>query len=311
MQHPRHRGGYYDETEIACWLTTLANHLRACQTREGGSGSDIYLQELWTAAGNRVPRYVAGALHAFLVLIPVLAIAWIVYGPERGFPQPWLSMVLGGGIVMVLWVFGRASIWPVSLKRLDLSQLRTSKGRVRVAVGFAGGFLFGFAISLTPPSSLKAGVSTGLGLGLALGLYLTATGRPGAISRPSQLVTQGLIHDLIILLGIGLVLGLSFLIAFSLQGALLGAAVGLTLGAVATSDSPWIRYAVATQILTHRTRLTRRLAPFLDWAYAAGLLRLAGIAIQFRHRELQDQLASIPSPTSQPENATTSATEEP
>lgn len=291
-QHPRRGGGYYDETDITRWLTTLASHLRACQTREGGSGSDIYIQELWTAAGNRVPRYVAAALHAFLVIIPVLATAWVVYGPERGFPQPWRSILLGAGIIAVPWTFLRAGRWQVSLKRLDLSQLRTSKGRGRIAVGFTIGFVFGFGIMLTPPSSLKSGVPTGLGIGLALGLYLTATGRPGAISRPRQLVTQGLTHDLIMLLGIGLALGLSFIIAFLPVAGLLGAAMGLTGGALVVSDSPWLRYAVAIDILSRRSRLPRRLVPFLDWAYTAGLLRLAGIAIQFRHRELQDQLAS-------------------
>lgn len=33
-----------------------------------------------------------------------------------------------------------------------------------------------------------------------------------------------------------------------------------------------------------------RPARFLDWAHAAGLLRLSGIGIRFRHRELQTWL---------------------
>jgi hypothetical protein len=40
-----------------------------------------------------------------------------------------------------------------------------------------------------------------------------------------------------------------------------------------------------------------RLRRFLHWCYAdAGLLRVAGAAYQFRHRELQDYLAQHPAP---------------
>ncbi|MEU0932452.1 NACHT domain-containing protein [Embleya sp. NPDC005971] len=40
----------------------------------------------------------------------------------------------------------------------------------------------------------------------------------------------------------------------------------------------------------------RRLGAFLHWSYGAGLLRISGIAYQFRHRELQNWLASRPNP---------------
>lgn len=43
-----------------------------------------------------------------------------------------------------------------------------------------------------------------------------------------------------------------------------------------------------------------RLGRFLHWAYRAGLIRIAGIAYQFRHRELQDYLADRPLPHSRP-----------
>jgi hypothetical protein len=44
-------------------------------------------------------------------------------------------------------------------------------------------------------------------------------------------------------------------------------------------------------------RLPWRLGRFLHWCYTdAGLVRTAGIAYQFRHRELQDYLARHPQP---------------
>ncbi len=35
---------------------------------------------------------------------------------------------------------------------------------------------------------------------------------------------------------------------------------------------------------------------FLDWAYETGLMRLSGIAVQFRHREFQTWLTSHDQP---------------
>lgn len=51
----------------------------------------------------------------------------------------------------------------------------------------------------------------------------------------------------------------------------------------------WRRY-LATLLCT-RGRLPWRLGRVLAWAADAGLLRVAGNAYQFRHRELQDHLA--------------------
>jgi hypothetical protein len=35
---------------------------------------------------------------------------------------------------------------------------------------------------------------------------------------------------------------------------------------------------------------------FMDWAYEAGLMRLSGIAVQFRHREFQTWLTNRDQP---------------
>ncbi|WP_330328141.1 hypothetical protein [Streptomyces pseudovenezuelae] len=45
-----------------------------------------------------------------------------------------------------------------------------------------------------------------------------------------------------------------------------------------------------------RGRLPWHLGAFLNWAYEAGLLRISGVAYQFRHRELQDWLTTHPAP---------------
>ncbi|MFE2970553.1 hypothetical protein ACFXKC_44440 [Streptomyces sp. NPDC059340] len=49
-------------------------------------------------------------------------------------------------------------------------------------------------------------------------------------------------------------------------------------------------------LLCIRGRLPWHLGTFLNWAYEAGLLRISGVAYQFRHRELQDWLTAHPTP---------------
>jgi hypothetical protein len=57
------------------------------------------------------------------------------------------------------------------------------------------------------------------------------------------------------------------------------------------------RYLVFVCLARYDKLLPLRLGLFLDWALEAGLLRLAGPAYQFRHRELQQWLATHPKPT--------------
>jgi hypothetical protein len=57
-------------------------------------------------------------------------------------------------------------------------------------------------------------------------------------------------------------------------------------------------------LLTTRRHLPWRLGRFLDWAYGAGILRVAGTAYQFRHSRLQQWLAHAPDePTPRPDGA--------
>ncbi|GLZ41115.1 NACHT domain-containing protein [Actinokineospora sp. NBRC 105648] len=65
----------------------------------------------------------------------------------------------------------------------------------------------------------------------------------------------------------------------------------------------WLRFALTTRAFARRGLLPREVVPFLDWAYAAGLLRYSGDAIQFRHRDLQAYFTSpsaLTSPTPRP-----------
>lgn len=63
-------------------------------------------------------------------------------------------------------------------------------------------------------------------------------------------------------------------------------------GVGSRGSSAWTRYHIAVAINWLRGRAPLRFGAFLDWAHDAGLLRVSGVAYQFRHRQLQEWLAS-------------------
>lgn len=192
---------------------------------------------------------------------------------------------------------------------------------VSTAVGFAGLLMVTLKFSML---GLVGALVVGLGSGPAT--------RPTAIDRPARLVQQGLAHTIAAMVAFSLVLiladkfchglkagvvgalvaGLAALFAILLVIGLAGglavglavvpnsgsgvglpfAVVSLVIGLIFAANSPWLRYMFAAMLLAHRGDLPRRPAVFLDWAYQAGLMRLSGIAVQFRHREFQTWLAN-------------------
>jgi hypothetical protein len=103
-------------------------------------------------------------------------------------------------------------------------------------------------------------------------------------------------------LAVGFVFGLSLGLAGTLvdkvftgpvAGFAGGFAVALTLG---LAGWRYVALLLCTRCWNSQW-LPWRLAGFLDWCYKAGLIRIAGIGYQFRHRELQDYLARNPLPS--------------
>lgn len=189
----------------------------------------------------------------------------------------------------------------VNLRRVDLAALRTSH---RLARQLASGLAFTLATVLAVvlafeftgalTGGLAGGLTSGLAGSLAGVLVPMFTVRPVAVDLPRRVVSQGLAHTATVLafapiLGLMVGLGASFMNEFAL-GLVFGLEVGLAGWLCALSGSPWPRYAVACLLLARRDELPQRPAILLDWAYNAGLMRLSGIAVQFRHREFQDWL---------------------
>lgn len=340
-QHPRPGGGNYDPADVTHWLSTLADHLHTQQVRYDGSGSDIDLHLLWTAAGSRAPRYLAALVQGVLTGLPLVAIAaWYIHlgGNVRALSLLAKVVAVTGGAGSVILAVSIARRRPVKLRRFDLSQLRTASGRRQLARRLWDGIrsmgpgatvtAAGVTVAAVEITDVLTGVilgviaavfavwvAGGLEVGVALGITDVITKRPTAVSRPGELFTQGLAYILTIWFGFGVAGGIAVGVAFRVAGGVtfriaLGVALGLAAGAVCTAGSPWPRYLIACRILARHRRLPRHPGRFLDWGYAAGLLRLSGISAQFRHHQLQDQLTTLlpvpppgpasPEPTAEP-----------
>ncbi|MBA2949589.1 NACHT domain-containing protein [Streptomyces himalayensis] len=307
-QH-QYSGTGYSESEVRQWLGTLARHL-AMARQQGRSGADFYPHQLWRVAGGYMPRIVSMVLQGVLTALFLLfALShyhattsyWIPpYAPGRA--------LLLAGLLLVIWVIARAGRSAARLRGLDTSLLRTPSGRRRMlfalvwpVAGLTVGYAFGiwFSQGYGPRVGQAYGLSF-VSVGLVLATEIVLARRPSAVSQPSRLMGQALAFQAVVLTCYGLAFSAGFgaanLAAYPWlswtafgDGAVLGLWLGLAIGIGRTCDSAWTLYAIAVPILiAHRRFPRRRLGPFLDWAYDAGLFRLSGIAVQFRHHALQD-----------------------
>lgn len=149
-----------------------------------------------------------------------------------------------------------------------------------VAVGLGFGLVSGLVSGLV--NGLAGGLAGGLGLGLGIGL----AGEGAAVPSTSGFAKQCLATVAAGLVG-GLVGGLAVGLAFGLG---VGLALGLASRLPFGNGSVWLRYAIAVRAAARHGSLPRHPARFLDWCLHTGLMRMAGTAIQFRHRRLQETL---------------------
>jgi hypothetical protein len=298
----------YSPDRVRGWLTTLATYLNGNATAPrtlGGrplSGTDIVLHELWPLAGTRRPRAVTVALLAavWLIAAPLLLMEFgIGYSVRQIFGASGAA-VLVIALAFPIW----AVIWPEPSRIDFILRTRTSRRKIvgQLLGGLAGGLVVGLAIGLLLrfwlgfASGLVVGIATGLVPAIAVAITVEAPGKIG-VTDPRRIVrndlTFGLVVGLVGALGVGVLHGLLSGLVPALVG---GLGVGLTIAI--TVGLAGFRYVAL--LLCTRKRTTRwlpwKLGAFLDWCYTVGLMRKAGIAYQFRHRELQDYLARNQTP---------------
>ncbi|WP_245703717.1 NACHT domain-containing protein [Streptomyces lushanensis] len=313
-RRPAPRGAVYTTDEVRAWLAMLAAYLQqnAITGRQVGgrllSGTDIVLHELWPLAGTRLPRAVSTALVAALSTVGSAALLLLLPPTGTSLITYFIVGVVALGSVLTTCTAWR-DVWPEPV-RMDLGRLRTPVGRRH----FARAFVLGLASATVAGvvSAITIGSVFGLAFGLTVGLItglvtgLASHGTPGVMD-PNGVVRNDLAAWLLYSLSTFLVFGFGFSLVFGLVVGLVSlvtVAVVITLASVlmhgprtglstGNRGMASIRY-VALLLCTRRwgsRRLPWRLGRFLDWCYGAGLIRVAGIAYQFRHRELQEYLA--------------------
>ncbi|MFP8960844.1 NACHT domain-containing protein [Streptomyces nanhaiensis] len=313
------RRARYTPGQVRAWLTELAVHLdrnAATGRTVGGwplSGTDIVLHELWPLAGSRLPR----AVHTAL-----LAAAWLLCAaallPRATAKPGFLPVQLAvGGMFSLLACSSLFAAWVVVMPqpdRMGLRRFRTPADRRRTAkwlglggmCGMAAGGAAGIATGdvLSGPAEGVLWLATGGGMGFG-GVLVFLLVVPGAVGGgdPRDVMRDNLVLGAVFGGVFGLVTGggapivpggvdpqdgerwfeagLVCVPAFTLVIGLLYGPAGARYASLLLCTRRWNRH-----------RLPWRLGRFLHWCYGAGLLRLAGTAYQFRHRELQDHLAS-------------------
>jgi hypothetical protein len=316
----------YSSHQVRTWLTNLASYLNANATTHrtlGGrplSGTDMALHELWPLAGSRKPRAVTVAMLAAFWLIATPALLLIFGVGFSGRQVLGASVVAAGAIIAAQSIW--ANVWPEP-NRADLNLLLTQTGRRKVARQFAVGVAIGVAVGVAVGGAagfaggFGSGVAGGAALGAALGAaFLGVVGLVLGVEAPGQIgVTdpRGIVrNNLTVAVALGVASGVAGGVALGVASGVAGGVVG----GVALGVAGWVVGGVAAGLaagltgglvgglagfryiallLCTRKRTTQwlpwRLGTFLDWCYTVGLTRKAGIAYQFRHRELQDYLA--------------------
>jgi hypothetical protein len=292
-------GDHYQPDQVRAWLGTLARHLD--QTSNDPelrwSPTDLPLERLWPIGGTKAVRWLS-TLANLVILgagFAVLGLLW-VHANGRWYPDTrpaWGGFIAGIVGIVYYASFLTANTDP-TLNRLNL-RLTSHASRRKLAgalafgqtIGLAGGLAFSLAYGRA--GELAAGPLLGLAVGLGVGLRDNFS----LAVRPSTVMRQNITYAL----AGGLAVGLAFVLAFGRGGALTfglagGLAVGLA-GGLAVGLAVWTRYLIGCWLAQRKGMLPRRVGHFLDWAYQANLLRMAGTAAQFRHRELQDWLISL------------------
>ncbi|MFF9858959.1 NACHT domain-containing protein [Streptomyces tendae] len=300
----RHRPRY-PAGDVQRWLSTLAIHLASVRSGTasqlgGAARTDLVLHELWPLAGRRRVRAVDAVLSAVIVLL-TLPLAWLT-------PCPALSASAIAIVAVSAGTVAALNTSPVP-HRLHWGRLATQHGRADLTLGVTCGLTAGGGLSFFADTWL--GIGFGLACGLVAGLVIGAIGEPVTAADPRQVRGGDLIYGLLSATAVGLsTASVGVLLLEPGSGLVCGAVgfvsglVGLTAGVTArlvdgilprfpmglAAGSPATRRYLVF-LLCSRNHLPFRLTAFLEWACGVGLLRRAGSAYQFRHREIQRWLA--------------------
>jgi hypothetical protein len=297
--------GRFPAAAVTGWL----RHLSIRLDRAGAYSStvDLHLDRLWlgNVRSAALFRLASAAVNTCLVASPMLVFTCLLVALEGSSAElrsdlTGLAMLIG---LMAAIAFLRSGRSQMVHRQFDRGALTTahlkSSALISVLLGAMLGAVHGGPAGLTTIHGVSAGVTWTVGIMamFLLGGGFASSGR--ATAGPVQTVRSGLVHDITVVAGFGALtyvcrsLSLVFsgepLLRSSLNsvGFLL---LGLSIGLLVRASSPWPRYLLFVWRSSRTGRLPRNLAAFFDWAVDAGLLRIAGSAVQFRHAEFQEWL---------------------
>lgn len=269
-------------THLQALATTLADG-----KGEGNSKTtEIVLHDWWRLVDSRqVSRYQL-LLTFILVKSSFICLQFFDLSTEEPPHSPWLYMAtFAANYLLLMMLAFRAALEKTSPFNLNPKQFRSVQGLIGAAIALICGLLIGgFAAAAF---SLVYGLLTGASITM-LGMIrvLRRPWTPAQAQRPSAVLRKDLTFS--ILFGTAFAL---FSTVYLIE--LLGPAMGFTLGVgyllAAIASASMTRYAVALYISAHKGT-PFRLARFLDWCCATGLMRISGTGYQFRHESLQSHL---------------------
>ncbi|YCK39607.1 NACHT domain-containing protein [Actinomadura sp. ATCC 39365] len=310
------------------YLAVLAGHLRANTGRPPFhgrvlSGTDLVLHQLWPLAGDRA-RFL-GALVALATCLPgVAAVAVaavvvfsqveIVGGRISGAAVTALVLLALPGMVAAGLLIEPVRAWREVWSPADegvLRRFRSGRGRRKSVVdgvlAALCGCVAGAAVVMEFDAALPLWVPVVFGLLFGVGMASGGDGESryagsGDGADPRAVIRNEVVSTLVAALtfgpGFGFILGIWFVMVLDGVTVTAAVAVSAVFGmSLVASWSPLLARRYLGLLLATRGRLPWRLGRFLHRCYDAGLLRISGIAYQFRHRELQDYLAAHPRAT--------------
>lgn len=303
----------YDAEAVGRWLTTLARHLG----QQPASRVNLEPHRLWLIAARdgKPVRAIHTAIAVPLgILMGALASELADGVPGSVITVATAAVGAGFGLRAGLWReappqkagsspsrLARLSAWFVkrpSPSRVNILRALTSQrwapliAAAMIAAGIVGGLDGGARVGAT--EALAAGLAACVLTGLSYGTSHAIT--------PEEPLTNDLVFGIVLGCGGGVATGLPGGLTGGLAAhlhlnahltfagsALLAITISVLAG-VALGSRTWVRYMIALAYSASVHSLPWRCLKFLDWAATVGLLRVSGIAYQFRHDDLQQHL---------------------
>ncbi|MGY4392133.1 NACHT domain-containing protein [Streptomyces sp. TE12347] len=313
------QGSFLDGQSTWRHLAALAHYLRSNDAPGGArtvarrplSSTDITLHELWPMGGTRLPKALERTVAAIFATIVALIIFKYPHTPVKN--PTWIHLSVAATAILFFTFVEAGRSWPTP-QHIDLQWFRLRARRRQLAREAAimlatletVSILYGIFAGLQGDNfwgDFKKAASFGLVAGAALTAFKTLTEKVFSNKARTAGSPRQIIREDSLTLGAHGALAGSIACFFCAAGDASAAAIpvcvafGLATGFMMGAGRASLRYFAFLSCT--RNKLPWRLGRFLDEAYELGILRASGTVWQFRHRELQDHLATRPIPPSQ------------